>query len=215
MSAEKLAELLHLGLKQLAGSNAGAPTESSLIHYVALLQRWNSAYNLTAAKTPAEMITRHVLDSLSVLPWIEPGSLLDAGTGAGLPGIPLAIVRRELQVTLLDSTGKKIRFLRNVRRELGLRNIFPVQERLESYKPPSPPAQVISRAFASLADFASGARHLASANEGSVRLLAMKGRYPESELTELPGWVVVESIEKPAVPGLQEERHLVIMTISP
>lgn len=212
MSAETLAEALHRGLKALPAPVPGEPGEIVLLSYLALLQRWNRAYNLTAVKDPFEMVTRHILDSLSVLPWISAGKLLDAGTGAGLPGVPLAIALPRLEVTLLDSAGKKIRFLNQVRRELGLENVFPVQSRLESFQPLVPPDQIISRAFASLAAFAGAVRHLASA---STRLLAMKGRHPGDELKELPEWVRVESIEKLAVPGLQEDRHLVIMALIP
>lgn len=180
--------------------------------YLAELQRWNKAYNLTAIKGLAEMVVRHVLDSLSVAPWISGRRLLDAGTGAGLPGVPLAIAMPALEVTLLDSSGKKIRFLSHVRRALAIENMIPVQARLEDYDPCSPFDAVISRAFTNLASFARAARHLAP---GTSRLLAMKARYPESELEGLPDWVTVESTEKLTVPGLQEERHLVIMSVNP
>jgi 16S rRNA (guanine527-N7)-methyltransferase len=143
------------------------------------------------------------------MPFISCDRLLDAGTGAGLPGVPLAIARPEWEVTLLDSAGKKIRFLNHVRRELGLPNIRPVQERLETYRPESGCEQIISRAFASLLTFTTAAHHLAP-----VRLLAMKGRFPDAELEALPAWVQVDSVEKLAVPGLQEERHLVIMSVN-
>jgi 16S rRNA (guanine527-N7)-methyltransferase len=158
------------------------------------------------------MVTRHFLDSLSVMPWIDQGPLLDAGSGAGLPGVPLAIMRPELQVTLLDSAGKKIRFLNHVARSLELRNIHPVQDRLESWSCAKQPRLIISRAFSGLGDFAQAARHLAAAD---TKLLAMKGRYPEVELRQLPGWLQVNSIEKLTVPGLQEDRHLVIMSLIP
>jgi 16S rRNA (guanine527-N7)-methyltransferase len=207
-----LAGALHRGLAQLAEPVEDAGMENALLAYLAELGRWNAAYNLTAVKTPLDMIFRHLLDSLSVLPWTGEGPLLDAGTGAGLPGIPLAIARPHLEVTLLDSAGKKIRFLNHVRRELGLKNVFPVQARLESYAPNDPPVQVISRAFTDLASFARAARHLA---RKPLQLLAMKGRRPEAEIKALPDWVVVESIEKLSVAGLQEQRHLVIMTVNP
>ena len=212
MPAEPLVEALHRGLRELAGCSFSPGQETALLAYLALLQRWNRAYNLTAVKDPLQMVVRHVLDSLSVLPWVTGGRLLDAGTGAGLPGVPLAIARPDLEATLLDSAGKKIRFLNHVRRELALENIVPAQARLESFVPPSPPDMIISRAFTDLAAFARAARHLAAATS---RILAMKGRYPESELGELPDWVTVESVEKLMVPGLQEDRHLVIMTIIP
>lgn len=212
MSADALAETLQSGLKMLPVLPDSETREPALLAYLALLGRWNKSYNLTAVKNPVEMVRRHVLDSLSVLPWVGTGTLLDAGTGAGLPGVPLAIARPQLEVILLDSAGKKIRFLNHVRRELGLKNINPVQARLESFVPPAPPDQVISRAFSDLTVFTRAARHLSAA---PIRLLAMKGRYPDSELKALPDWVTIDSVEKLAVPGLQEERHLVMMTINP
>jgi len=201
---------LSKGLEDLLGHAADSAQISSLLSYLELLTKWNSSYNLTAIRDPQEMITRHLLDSLSVLPWMGEGELLDAGTGAGLPGLPLAIMRPQMTVTLLDSTGKKIRFLRHVKRQLALKNIYPVQARLESWQPESAPASIISRAFSSLADFCSASRHLL---QHETRLLAMKGKYPKSELEDLPAWVKVDSVEKLSVPGLQEERHLVIMSV--
>lgn len=210
-----LAAALRAGLAGLPGAELDPerhPTRvEALLAYLDLVQRWNRSYNLTAVRDPAAMVTRHLLDSLAVLPWVPPGRLLDAGTGAGLPGVPLGIARPELDVTLLDSTGKKIRFLNQVRRELALDNLHPVQARLESYRPERPFDAVISRAFASLAGFAAAARHLA----GAAPLLAMKGRRPDEELAALPAWVEVRSVERLAVPGLQEDRHLVIMSVNP
>ena len=215
MSSTSPAESLRTGLAQLPLADLDAGQVSRLLAYLDLLERWNRAYNLTAVRQRADMVTRHLLDSLAVLPWIPGGRLLDAGSGAGLPGVPLAIARPDLDVTLLDSAGKKIRFLEHLRRELGLRNVTLVQARLEAWAPEGPNSApfdaIISRAFASLAAFAVAARHLA----GAARLLAMKGRYPAAELAELPDWLRVESVERLAVPGLQEERHLVIMSVSP
>jgi 16S rRNA (guanine527-N7)-methyltransferase len=211
MSGESLAEALETGLSGLAGVDLGAAQQSMLLSYLALLESWNRAYNLTAVKNPKDMISRHLLDSLSVAPYINGTRLLDAGTGAGLPGIPLAIAQPGLEVTLLDSSGKKVRFLNHVRRQLGLENIHPVQKRLESFSTSAPLDGIVSRAVSDLVTFARAARHLAPA---SARLFAMKGRHPDSELRELPGWVRVESVEKLTVPGLQEDRHLVIMSVS-
>jgi len=215
VSTASPAESLRSGLAQLPGLALAAGQVAQLLAYLDLLERWNRAYNLTAVRDPGDMVTRHLLDSLAVLPWIPGGRLLDAGTGAGLPGVPLAIARPHLEVTLLDSAGKKIRFLEQVRRELGLRNVAPVQARLETYAPEglasAPFDAIISRAFASLRAFAEAARHLA----GAARLLAMKGRHPAAELAGLPAWLRVEAVERLAVPGLQEERHLVIMSVSP
>jgi 16S rRNA (guanine527-N7)-methyltransferase len=215
VAATSPAELLRAGLARLPAADLDPGQVSMLLAYLDLLGRWSRAYNLTAVRDPAEMVTRHLLDSLAVLPWIPGGRLLDVGSGAGLPGVPLAIARPKLEVILLDSGGKKIRFLEHLRRELGLRNATPVQARLEAWAPQglnsAPFGAIISRAFASLTAFAEAARHLA----GAARLLAMKGRYPAAELAELPDWLRVESVERLAVPGLQEERHLVIMSVSP
>ena len=211
MSESSLATSLRAGLAQLPGAELDAEQVSTLLAYLDLLVRWNQTYNLTAVRTPYEMIPRHLLDSLSVLPWLAGQRLLDAGSGAGLPGVPLAIARPELEVTLLDSAGKKIRFLNHLCRELTLGNANPVQARLETYEPEAAFDAIISRAFSSLAAFAAATRHLA----GTARLLAMKGRYPAHELAELPDWVQVHSVEQLVVPGLQEDRHLVIMSHIP
>jgi len=206
-----LAAFLQTGLNQLPGPGLRAEQVAKLLVYLDLLQRWNRTYNLTAIRNPLDMVSRHLLDSLSVLPWIHGSRLLDAGAGAGLPGIPLAVARPEMEVVLLDSAGKKVRFLNHVRRELRLDNVSTEQQRLEDYEPEAVFDMVISRAFASLAAFAEAARHLV----GPARLLAMKGRYPADELDAVPDWVRVESVEKLAVPGLQEDRHLVIMSVIP
>ncbi len=212
MISESLTEPLSAGLAGLFSKPAAPQQIRQLLDYLELLDRWSDTYNLTAIRDPLQMVTRHLLDSLSVMPWIDQGPLLDAGTGAGLPGVPLAIMRPELQVTLLDSAGKKIRFLNHVARSLELRNIHPVQDRLESWSCAKQPRLIISRAFSGLGDFAQAARHLAAAD---TKLLAMKGRFPEAELEQLPGWLLVESVEKLTVPGLQEDRHLVIMSLIP
>lgn len=181
-----------------------------LIEYLTQLRRWNRAYNLTAIDDPGQMVIRHLLDSLAVAPWVH-GRVLDVGTGAGLPGLPLAIMDPELDVTLLDSTAKKVRFLDHVLRTLKLQNVETVQARVETYQLLAPFDVVISRAFSSLAEYAAVSRHLLGPRS---RLLAMKGKRPDTELGELPEWIIVEAVEKLAVPGLQEERHLVIMSLN-
>jgi len=211
VSESSLASSLRAGLAQLPGAELDAEQVSTLLAYLDILVRWNQTYNLTAVRTASEMIPRHLLDSLSVLPWLAGRRLMDAGSGAGLPGVPLAIARPDLEVTLLDSAGKKIRFLNHLRRVLTLGNVNPVQARLETYETNAVYDTIISRAFASLTAFAAAARHLAV----SAQLFAMKGRYPADELAELPGWVRVHSVEKLEVPGLQEDRHLVIMSLIP
>jgi 16S rRNA (guanine527-N7)-methyltransferase len=209
--AKELIDPLSAGLEEILGEKPEDFELGRLIGYLDLLCQWNETYNLTAVRRPEDMISRHLLDSLSVLPWIGTGPLLDAGSGAGLPGVPLAITRPGSPVTLLDSAGKKIRFLQHVRRQLTLENIFPVQDRLESWIPDSDYDVIITRALSDLAGFVRAARHLAGEN---TRLMAMKGKYPESELNGLPGWVRVRSVEKLEVPGLQEQRHLVIMSVT-
>ncbi len=204
------AESLAAGLDALPGKQAYPEQVRQLLSYLELLVQWNASYNLTAVRDPLEMVSRHLLDSLSVLPWIRGEHLLDAGTGAGLPGIPLAILQPELSVTLLDSTGKKIRFLRHVKRRLVLENIQPVQARLESWQVQEVPNCIISRALTNLTGFVEASRHLANRD---TMLLAMKGKYPAAELADLQNWAEVRSVEKLQVPGLQEDRHLVIMSV--
>jgi 16S rRNA (guanine527-N7)-methyltransferase len=211
MNTSDPAEILNAGSETLLGRTLSDSEIDQLLAYRALLQRWNSTYNLTAIRDPMEMVTRHLLDSLSIWPWVNDGPVLDAGTGAGLPGVPLAILRPELEFTLLDSAGKKVRFLRQVKRELGLDNIQPLQARLETHLPPQPYRFIISRAFSSLQDFAVASRQLMDAR---TRLLAMKGRDLEGERKDLPGWIKVDSVQELVVPGLQEQRHLVIMSLT-
>jgi len=203
------AEAIRAGGRELLGHEPAPEACDKLLAYLELLAQWNTAFNLTAVRDPDEMVSRHVLDSLSVLPFIDAERLLDAGTGAGLPGVPLAILRGDLEVTLLDSAGKKVRFLRQVKRELRLPNIHPVQARLEAFTPDEPFPLIISRAFSELVDFVAAARHLLG--PGS-KLLAMKGRYPAEEIARLPAWIEVDRVEVLSPPGLHEQRHLVIMS---
>jgi 16S rRNA (guanine527-N7)-methyltransferase len=177
-----------------------------LLAYLELLAKWNRAFNLTAVREPAEMLSRHLLDSLAILPWLRGGRLLDVGTGPGLPGIPLALARPELQVVLLDSNGKKTRFLRQVRLELGLDNVEVVEARVEAYAADAPFDIITSRAFAQLRDFVALTRPLLAPGG---RWLAMKGRLDENELTALADEHVKLEIHRLVVPGLDAERHLI------
>lgn len=195
-------ELLH-GLEALG---LPANLEHPLGTYLELLARWNKAYNLTAVTDPRQMVTHHLLDSLAVLPWIHGSRIADVGSGAGLPGIPLAIARAQLTVVLVDTVGKKVRFQKQAILELGLSHVSAVHTRVENYRPGEPFDTVISRAFASIADFVALAGNLA-APDG--RLLAMKGREPSNELKALPEAWVVEEVHEIRVPGLDAERHLV------
>ena len=183
---------------------------SQLTQYVELLAKWNKAYNLTAIRDPEQMVYRHILDSLSIALYIKSDNMLDVGSGPGLPGIPLAIMYPEKQVTTLDSNGKKTRFMTQAKAELGLHNLTVVNERVELYKPDQLFNEITSRAFSSLVDMVQGTRHLLSQ---SGVYLAMKGLYPEEELRELTKQTkseLVESIEL-TVPGSEGERHLVIL----
>lgn len=177
-----------------------------LVAYLALLERWNRAYNLTAVRDPRAMVVRHVLDSLSILSWVEGPRVLDVGSGAGLPGIPLAIARPEYEFCLLDSNGKRTRFLTQVAIELCLSNVGVVRGRIEEYRPETPFNSVVSRAFSTLADMVADAGRLC-APEG--RLLAMKGVFPDDELARLPSGYAVVGVYPLHVPHLEAERHLV------
>ena len=192
------------------GLDVPANVIDSLITYMELLKEWSATYNLIAPKERDFLLARHVLDSLSIAKWLKDGSLLDVGTGAGLPGLPLAIVKPDMQTTLLDSAGKKIRFIRHVGRTLKIANIHPLHQRLEDLDQDQAFANITSLAFASLKAFAEATRSCA---DESTRLLAMKGTHPQKELEELPEWVNVESIEQLTVPYLHAERHLVIMSV--
>ena len=178
-----------------------------LLDYLDLLQRWNATYNLSAIRDPGEMVTRHLLDSLAIVPYVSGATLADLGTGAGLPGIPLAIVAPERAVALVDSNGKKTRFLRAAVRELGLANVRVVEGRVEAVDGRFD--CITARAFASLADMLAWGGHLLAPGG---RWLALKGRFPRDELDALPRGFAVEAVEPLAVPGLDAERHVVIIT---
>ncbi|EJI0933250.1 16S rRNA (guanine(527)-N(7))-methyltransferase RsmG [Salmonella enterica] len=191
-----------------AGISLTDHQKNHLVAYVGMLDKWNKAYNLTSVRDPAEMIVRHILDSIVVAPYLQGRRFIDVGTGPGLPGIPLAIVLPDAHFTLLDSLGKRVRFLRQVQHELKLENITPVQSRVEAYPSEPPFDGVISRAFASLSDMVSWCRHLPG-DKG--RFYALKGQLPEDEIASLPDNFSVESVEKLRVPQLEGERHLVII----
>lgn len=179
-----------------------------LLAYVDELARWNEAYNLTAVRLPRDMVTRHVLDSLAIVPHAR-GSLIDVGTGAGLPGIPLAILQPARRVTLVDANGKRIRFLHAVVRRLALENVTVEQARVENWQPVvAEGVSVVSRAFARLADFLRVTAHLGGAD---ARWLAMKGKLDPQELAEIPeSFRVVDTLAL-TVPSLNEARHLVVV----
>jgi 16S rRNA (guanine527-N7)-methyltransferase len=192
-----------------AGISLTDQQKQQLLGYVGLLDKWNKAYNLTSVRDPKEMLVRHILDSIVVNPFLQGNRFIDVGTGPGLPGIPLAIVRPESHFTLLDSLGKRVRFLRQVQHELKLTNIEPVQSRVEAFLPEPPFDGVISRAFASLQDMLSWCHHLPKPESG--RFYALKGVRPDEELSQLPNGVELVSVERLHVPTLDGERHLVIL----
>lgn len=191
-----------------AGISLSVEQQKQLVAYVELLHKWNKAYNLTSVRDPNEMLIRHILDSIVVAPYLQGTRFIDVGTGPGLPGIPLSIVRPESHFTLLDSLGKRVRFLRQVQHELKLGNVEPVQSRVEDFLAEPPFDGVISRAFASLNDMVNWCHHLPG-EEG--RFYALKGLVPEDEIALLPAELAVESIVKLNVPHLEGERHLVIV----
>ncbi|EDL8542161.1 16S rRNA (guanine(527)-N(7))-methyltransferase RsmG, partial [Salmonella enterica subsp. enterica serovar Typhimurium] len=188
-----------------AGISLTDHQKTLLVAYVYMLHKWNKAYNLTSVRDPNEMLVRHILDSIVVAPYLQGQRFIDVGTGPGLPGIPLAIVLPDAHFTLLDSLGKRVRFLRQVQHELKLENITPVQSRVEAYPSEPPFDGVISRAFASLNDMVSWCHHLPG-EKG--RFYALKGQLPGDEIASLPDNFSVESVEKLRVPQLEGERHL-------
>lgn len=215
MSTMTLEDILHAGVTAL-NLNLSAEQEQKLLAYVALIEKWNKVYNLTAVREPEAMVTQHLLDSLAVLPHLGAAkSLVDVGAGAGLPGIPLAIARPDLQVTLSDSNHKKTTFMQQACVELGLANAKVVCERVERVELAHKADAVISRAFSDLKEFARLAAHLVAPGG---RLLAMKGVYPHEELAQLSGNGVpvnikAEQVIPLTVPGLDANRHLVVMEV--
>lgn len=194
----------------LLGVDLSDAQQEQLIAYLALLNKWNKAYNLTAVRDPAEMVSRHLLDSLSVAPHVEQSGSrwLDVGSGGGMPGIPLAILFPERLFTLLDSNGKKTRFLTQVKLELKLDNVEVVHSRVEQFKPEQAFTGITSRAFSSLADFANWTRHLGNSD---TYWLAMKGVQPDDELQALPADFQLARCLVLKVPGCQGQRHLLIL----
>jgi len=204
------AALLSDGLRAL-GVTLPADAEARLQAYVALLAKWNRAYNLTAIREPERMVTHHVLDALAILPHLPARDdlcVLDVGSGGGVPGLPLAIARPTWRVTLLDANSKKTAFLTQAAIELPARNVDVVTARVEAFAAPHRYDVVVSRAFSELADFVDGAaRHVAA--DGV--LAAMKGVYPHEEIAQLPAGASVVAAPAITVPGLDAARHLVLL----
>lgn len=206
MPAARPEPLLLAGLAKLGLPAALAPR---LLAFQAELEKWNFAYNLTAIRDPAEMVTRHLLDSLALLPLLR-GRVLDVGAGPGLPCIPCAIAAPELLFTGLDSNGKKARFMRHAQRTLKLENLTVIEGRVEAVPAESRYDTVTSRAFASLADFFTLTRHLV-ADDG--QWVAMKGKLEPQEQAAIPADVEILEVRRLAVPGLDEARHAVIAKV--
>ncbi|RUO75032.1 16S rRNA (guanine(527)-N(7))-methyltransferase RsmG [Pseudidiomarina sediminum] len=201
---QKLTQLLDAAHLDIAASQ-----QQQLVRLVELLNKWNKAYNLTSVRDPMQMVSRHIVDSLVVLPYLSGQRFIDVGTGPGLPGLPLAIAQPDKEFVLLDSLGKRIRFIRQVCHELGLKNVNAVQSRVEDYQPETKFDGVISRAFASLSDMLTWCQHLP---QPQGHYFALKGQYPEAEIAALPTAFKVEDVFALDVPEVDAERHLVIIS---
>ena len=201
--AAKLAE----GVAEL-GFALPPRSEPRLLDYLALLHKWNRTYNLTAVREPSKMVGQHLLDCLAVAPHVTAPTIMDVGSGAGLPGVPLALALPQASVTLIESSHKKAAFLQQAKIELKLNNVSVACERVEAWQPGGNFDVVISRAFSDLAQFVTLAgRHVAAGG----RLAAMKGTYPHEEVSQLPaGWRLQEAIAL-TVPGLRAQRHLLLI----
>jgi 16S rRNA (guanine527-N7)-methyltransferase len=198
---------LRRGLLAL-GVASSEPQVERLERYLALLEKWNRVYNLTAIREPERMVTHHLLDSLAILPHVRGPRVLDVGSGAGLPGIPLAIAAPELAITLLDSSHKKAAFLQQAVAELGLANATVVADRVESWQTDARFDTIVSRAFADLGEFVAAAARLLA--PGGV-IAAMKGVHPHDEIERLPAGFRVREVLRLEVPLLDAERHLVLV----
>jgi 16S rRNA (guanine527-N7)-methyltransferase len=194
-----------------AGISLTDHQKTQLVAYVEMLHKWNKAYNLTSVRNPDEMLVRHILDSIVAAPHLQGERFIDVGTGPGLPGVPLSIVLPDAHFTLLDSLGKRVRFLRQVQHELKLTNVTPVQSRVEDFPAEPPFDGVISRAFASLTDMVNWCHHLPGPDG---RFYALKGLIPSDEIAQLPPELSVESIVELEVPHLDGERHLVVVKLN-
>ncbi|URL02027.1 16S rRNA (guanine(527)-N(7))-methyltransferase RsmG [Avibacterium sp. 20-126] len=205
---EQLKEKLNFLLKNTALS-VSDQQKAQLVKLVALLDKWNKAYNLTSVRDPQDMLVKHIMDSLVVSPYLQGERFIDVGTGPGLPGLPLAIINPDKTFVLLDSLGKRISFIRNAVRELGITNVTPVLSRVEEYQPEVLFDGVLSRAFASLKDMTDWCIHLL--NQQGI-FYALKGIYQLQEASALSPSIQVNKIVPLAVPELVGERHLVLLT---
>ena len=201
-------DMLYRGIETL-GLDLPEAAHAKLLAYAALLLKWNRVYNLTAIRDPQQVTTHHLLDSLSVLPYLGSiGTIADVGSGGGLPGIPIAIAAPALSVTSIETVGKKAGFQQQARIELGLTNFAVLNERAESVQVEPLFDAVISRAFSELSDFVALTRHLL---HPGGHFIAMKGVYPQAEIERLPAGIRVTDTRALTVPGLDAERHLIIL----
>ncbi|MFZ7277400.1 16S rRNA (guanine(527)-N(7))-methyltransferase RsmG [Avibacterium endocarditidis] len=204
---EQLKEKLNFLLKSTALS-VSDQQKDQLVKLVALLDKWNKAYNLTSVRDPQEMLVKHIMDSLVVSPYLQGDRFIDVGTGPGLPGLPLAIINPDKTFVLLDSLGKRISFIRNALRELGINNVIPVLSRVEDYQPEELFDGVLSRAFASLKDMTDWCQHLV--DENGI-FYALKGQYHQEEVEQLSADFVIKNVINLTVPELIGERNLVLL----
>ncbi|EGA70973.1 16S rRNA methyltransferase GidB [Vibrio sinaloensis DSM 21326] len=181
-----------------------------LVGYVAMLDKWNKAYNLTSVRDPQDMLVKHILDSIIVSTHLQGERFIDVGTGPGLPGIPLAIMCPDKEFFLLDSLGKRIRFIKQALHELKIENVTPIQSRVEEFQPEEKFDAVLSRAFASMVDMVNWCHHLPK--QGTGLFLALKGLLPQDEIEQLPDWCSVTDVKALNVPELEGDRHLVILS---
>lgn len=205
--SEQHTQKLVAGCAQL-GLNLSSEQLEKIQHYLANLLKWNKAYNLTAIRDPGDMVIKHLLDSLTIVPHVKGHTVLDVGTGPGLPGIPAAICDTNKQWTLIDSNGKKTRFLVQMNAELGLSNVNVVKGRIEALAQNQHYDIITSRAFSSLTSFVGVCLPLLKENG---ELLAMKGQVPEDEIQQLDHQALDVRIEKLNVPYLHDERHLIVV----
>ena len=211
MANPELETLLQSGLHGL-NLDVPAAQQQALLAYIDLLSTWNKSFNLTAIRDPHAMVNQHILDALVALPYVRHGPVLDVGSGAGLPGIPLAITRPDLHFTLLDSNGKKIRFIKQVVITLQMANVDVVQSRVENYQPPRPFTLIVSRAFSSLEQFIRLTRHLL-APQGEW--LTWKGQLDETELQAVTKMAEVQATIPVQLPGVSGPRQLVRLSLKP
>ncbi|MFZ7129981.1 16S rRNA (guanine(527)-N(7))-methyltransferase RsmG [Avibacterium avium] len=204
---EQLKEKLNFLLKSTALS-VSDQQKDQLVKLVALLDKWNKAYNLTSVRDPQEMLVKHIMDSLVVSSYLQGERFIDVGTGPGLPGLPLAIINPDKTFVLLDSLGKRISFIRNALRELGITNVIPVLSRVEDYQPEVLFDGVLSRAFASLKDMTDWCQHLV--DENGI-FYALKGQYHQEEVEQLSDDFVIKNVINLTVPELIGERNLVLL----